>query len=171
MKRHILLIGLPGSGKTSAGRLAAHELGCAFTDIDERIVDVAKKSVAAIFADEGEARFRALEREQMARALEEPPAVLAPGGGWAAEPRALDGVGNRAWLVYLETTAAVAAERAAAQGPRPLLGSDPIGQMEVLLAQRVGQYERAHRRVQTDRRTVREVAQEIVRLARSGGGW
>jgi shikimate kinase len=171
LRRHVVLIGLPGSGKTTAGRLAATSLGAPFIDIDEWIVECAGRSVAAIFEEDGEPAFRTLEREQMERALAGEPAVLAPGGGWAAEPGAIETVGNRALLIYLETTPRTATARATAEGGRPLLSGDAAARMVALWQARRHAYSRAHARVRTDLRTAEEVASEVVRLARSLAGW
>ena len=86
MKRHIVLIGLPGSGKTTIGRLVAERLGTGFVDSDVIIVRKMQMPIARIFATQGELKFREMEKETMEQALAGPPSVLAPGGGWAVQP-------------------------------------------------------------------------------------
>src|SRR5438552_8071706 len=81
-RRHVLLVGLPGAGKTSAGGVAAGRLGARFVDFDALIEARAGKSVASIFAEDGESAFRALESSVGAEQLALSPAVLAPGGGY-----------------------------------------------------------------------------------------
>ena len=79
-----------------------------------------------IFAERGEAAFRQLERQEMDTALAGPPSVIVPGGGWAAQPGALESAQGRALLVYLKTRPDTATARAAPQGNRPaLMGEDP----------------------------------------------
>jgi shikimate kinase len=108
----------------------------------------------------------------METALAGPPSVIAPGGGWAAQPEALGSLRGRALLVYLKTRADTAAGRAAPQGNRPMLsGEDPAAQMRELLRERESFYVQAEAQVETDRRRPAEVAAEIVRLARARGGW
>ena len=87
MKRHVILIGLPGSGKTTVGRLVAEQLQATFVDVDALLVRKEGKPVTMIFAEKGEAAFRELERKEVETALAAPPAVIAPGGGWAAHLR------------------------------------------------------------------------------------
>lgn len=172
MKRHIILVGLPGAGKSTVGRLVAEALGAPFVDPDEAIVQAQGISIAELFARRGEAAFRALERDAVLGALAGPPAVIAPGGGWAAQDGALDAASGQCLVVHLATEPAVAAGRLEAGGGRPLLaGPDPQQRMEQLWAARHSFYSRAHAAVTTDGRTPADVATEVVQLARSQGGW
>jgi shikimate kinase len=172
VKRHIVLVGLPGAGKTTVGRALAEQLGAAFVDIDAGIVRRMQMPVPRIFAEHGEAYFRKLELEGMQRALEGPPAVLAPGGGWAAQPGVLDGIGGRAMLVYLKTMVGTAAKRAGGEGTRPLLiGEDPVEKMRQLLQDRERFYLMAECEVKTDVKGPRAIAEEIAQLARERAGW
>jgi shikimate kinase len=173
MRRHVVLVGLPGSGKSTVGRLAAGLLGAAFRDADEEIVARAGTSVERIFAERGEAAFRALERETMDALLAAEPAVLAPGGGWAAQPGSLDAARGRALLIYLATDPATCAARATAGGAvRPLLaGPDVETRMRNLLAEREGSYRRAECRVATDGLARERVAAMVAAAARNFGGW
>src|SRR5690349_14980153 len=77
----LVLVGPPGSGKTTVGRLLARRLGVGFTDVDALIVERIGKSIAEMFTDDGEDAFRALEREVVAEALAGTDGVLALGGG------------------------------------------------------------------------------------------
>src|SRR5690606_22936826 len=86
MPRHLLLIGLPGAGKSTAGRLLAERLGTHCTDIDPMIERATGRSVAELFEEEGEESFRDREHLAVVQALALPPHVVAPGGGWAARP-------------------------------------------------------------------------------------
>src|SRR5262249_29258766 len=87
----IILIGLPGSGKTTTGRLVASLLGWPFMDVDDLIERAVGKRVERIFAENGEERFRELEYGALAEALESRRVVIATGGGCIerAENRAL----------------------------------------------------------------------------------
>jgi len=172
VKRHIVLVGLPGSGKTVVGRLVAEQLQTGFVDIDAILARREGKPISMIFAEKGEAAFRDMERKEMETALANQPAVIAPGGGWAAQPDAIAGAKERALVVYLRTRPDTAARRAAPEGTRPLLlGEDPVARMRQLQKEREPFYREAHAQVDTDRKTPQQVAIEVVRLAQSSAGW
>src|SRR5213592_566911 len=103
MKQHVVLIGLPGSGKTTVGRLVAEQLSCGFADIDTIIARKEGRPITMIFAEKGEATFRTLERQEMETALGNEPAVIAPGGGWAAQEGAIESAKGKAFTIYLRT--------------------------------------------------------------------
>ncbi len=171
-KRHVVLIGLPGAGKTTVGRLVAEKLKAGFVDIDTMLIRREGKPIGMIFAEKGEAAFRDLERDAMETALKQEPAVIAPGGGWAAQQGALANAKQNAFLVYMRTRADTAAERAAPEGTRPMLaGDDPVARMRALLKEREAAYREAHETVDTDRKTPAQVAQEVCSLAQSKAGW
>ena len=173
MKRHLILVGLPGAGKTTVGRLAAADLDAPFLDLDDVIELSAGKSIARLFADQGEAAFRTLEREAMERALAGAPSVIAAGGGWVAQPGNLEAVAGRAVVVYLQVTPQVAARRVLpTANRRPLLeGGDVAGRMSQLLVARRSAYQRCEATVPADSDQPRSVAREVVNLARSLAGW
>lgn len=81
MKKHLILIGLPGSGKTTVGRLAAQRLTLPFADCDSLIEAETGLTIPAIFAEKGEAYFRNLERRILAALCHGPTCVIATGGG------------------------------------------------------------------------------------------
>jgi shikimate kinase len=170
--RSIVLIGLPGCGKSSAGRLTAALLGAPFHDLDEMIARTSGRPITQVFAEEGEAGFRARERDAMGQVLGGPPGVIAPGGGWAAEPGNLELVEERAVLIYLRVTPATAAERIGDEAGRPLLaGHKAVTRLTELLESRERYYRRAAHSIDTDGRPVEHVARSIVRLARAHGAW
>jgi shikimate kinase len=173
MKRHILLVGLPGSGKSTVGRLVAERLASGFVDTDTVIVRKMQMPVAHIFAIHGEAHFRELERDAMAHALDGEPAVLAPGGGWAVQPDQLDSARAKSFIIYLRTMAMTAAKRAVADNTRPMLasGKDPVEEMRMLLKEREPVYARADAEVKNEMKTVEAAAEEVLALAREKAGW
>jgi shikimate kinase len=173
MKRHLVLIGLPGSGKSTVGKLAAKRLEAPFVDLDAGIARRMQMPVSRIFAEHGEPKFRELEAEAMKQALAGQPSVITPGGGWAAQPGALETARPACFLVYLRTMAVTAAKRAAqTEEVRPLLlGRDPVELMRNLLREREPFYAKADAELKTDNRAPEAVADDVVRLARERAGW
>lgn len=152
MIRHLILVGLPGAGKTTVGRRVAALLTAEFTDLDAAIEAEAGRSVAAIFARAGEAAFRQLERLAMERALARPPHVIAAGAGWAAEPgNFAAAMARRASVVYLRISVATADRRLAGDATRPLLaGPARPARLAALLLEREAWYRKADREVEAE---------------------
>src|SRR6266540_3912589 len=98
VKKHVVLIGLPGAGKTTVGRMVAERLHAGFVDIDTILIRKEGKQIAMIFAEKGESAFRDMERKEVETALSNQPAVVVPGGGWAAQPGALDAAKPRGYF-------------------------------------------------------------------------
>ena len=90
MRRHVVLVGLSGSGKSVAGQAAARIVDGKFVDIDEEIERREGISIREIFQQRGEQAFRRLERELVGAVLAGEPSIVATGGGWAAEPGNVD---------------------------------------------------------------------------------
>ena len=172
MNRALVLVGLPGSGKTTIGSHAAQRLGTAFTDIDAVVAQAAGKSIADIFAEEGEAAFRRLERAAMAGALAAPPHVIAPGAGWAAQPGNLETAGG-ALIVYLQVAPDVAAGRIRSDASRPLFAGREVGTAMIeLLAEREPAYLRAEARLDAAKNPEVVVTElvALLRRPRAAGG-
>ena len=172
MKKHIVLIGLPGAGKTTVGKLVADRLQAGFVDIDNVLIRKEGKPISMIFAEKGEPAFRDMERKEVDTALANEPAVIVPGGGWAAQPGALDAAKPQGYLVYLKARAEVAAGRAEPSGTRPvLMGDDPLARMRELYETRDPYYAKADATVLTEAKSAENVAAEVVKLAQMGAGW
>jgi shikimate kinase len=172
MKKHIVLVGLPGAGKSTVGKMVAERLQAGLVDIDSILVRKEGKPITMIFAEKGEQAFREMERKEVEAALANEPAVIVPGGGWAAQPGQLDGAKARGYFVYLKARAEVAAGRAEPSGTRPvLMGGDPVDQMRTLFKERDSYYAKADATVMTEAKPAEKVADEIVRLAQTSAGW
>lgn len=172
MTRHLILIGLPGAGKTTVGARSAALLGARFTDLDLVIESRARRPIPEIFAVEGEPAFRRLERTAMDQVLSQKPQVIAPGGGWAAEPGNLEAAEERAFAIYLAISPERAAARLATSYARPLLaGADRVAKLERLLEQREAYYRRAGMEIDASIGSPDLVAEAVVAIARRYAGW
>jgi shikimate kinase len=170
--RALVLVGLPGSGKTTVGRAVAAKLGWTFADTDALIVARAGKSIAEIFAAEGEPAFRALEREVTLGLVGATGTVIATGGGWAANGDCLSLLAGSAQVVYLQLRAEAALARMGAGAKdRPLLSHpEPLGELRRLLAARESFYLKANHTLSVESVPFDAQVLRIVALATGGHG-
>lgn len=161
-----VLVGAPGSGKSTVGAELATLLGVAFRDTDTDIEQMAGKPIPEIFIDEGEAHFRALERAAVLAAVTSHAGVLALGGGAVlAEENRAALIGHTVVHLSVELTDAV--KRVGLGAGRPLLSVNPRATLKHLMDQRRPLYtEVATATVVTDGRAPEEIAAEIVTLIR-----
>lgn len=126
--RIITFAGMPGSGKSCAARDLAAQLSCKWADLDAEVERCAGKSIARIFAEDGEASFRQLEKDALKGLVgaTAPDLIIALGGGTLQDPENLELVKERTWCIWLDTPLETIAERLWAHGDigaRPLLAS------------------------------------------------
>jgi len=162
----LVIIGPPGAGKTKVGKRVARRLGVPFTDTDKKIV-AEHGPIAEIFAEHGEPRFRAIEREHVERALAGE-GVVSLGGGAVLDPRTQADLHER--LVALITVSAEAVGERLQGEKRPLLASGGVAAWKALLEQRRPLYEAlARRSFDSSSRPMDAVADEVVAWLREEG--
>jgi shikimate kinase len=167
-----VLVGVPGSGKSTVGRALAERLGVGFRDTDADVERATGRTIAEIFIESGEPEFRRLEAAAVARALVEHQGVLALGGGAVMDP------GTRADLAdhpvaWLRVGLAAASQRAGLGVARPVLLGSVRAQMKALMDARAPLYAQVARAVvDTDRLTVPQTVEALLAalgLAGEGG--
>lgn len=157
----LVLIGPPGAGKSTIGRLVAERLGVPFSDTDDMVVETAGRSVSAIFVIDGEPAFRELERAAVGQALRRP-GVVSLGGGAVMDPRTQADLAEHP-VVFLDVRIADAAGRVGFNSSRPLLSVNPRAQWTALMTERRPVYQRVARaRVDTAGRTPDDIADEVL---------
>lgn len=158
-----VLVGLPGSGKSTIGRRLAKALGLTLLDTDAAIEEKTGRTVAEIFATEGEPGFRRIEEEVIREALQSHDGILSLGGGAVTTPGVREALAGHT-VVYLEISAAEGVRRTGGNTVRPLLaGPDRAEKYRTLMNERIPLYRRvATVRVNTNRRNPGAVVRYIV---------
>src|SRR6184192_4218875 len=132
---HLILVGLPGAGKSTVGRGVAERLARTFLDFDHEIERREGKTIAEIFGEKGEGHFRELERALTEELRLMGNMILAPGCGWASNPDVVGMLRPPARLIYLRVKPETALQRLGSErSTRPLLmRPDPLGEIRRLL--------------------------------------
>ncbi len=158
-----VLIGLPGSGKSTIGRRLAKALGVVLLDTDTAIEQTTGRTIADIFAADGEQEFRRIEEEVVREALGSHDGVLSLGGGAITSPGVREALSGHT-VIYLEISASEGVRRTGGNTVRPLLaGGDRAEKFRALMSERVPLYRRtATIRVNTNRRNPGAVVRHIV---------
>jgi len=143
-RRSIVLVGMMGSGKSSIGRRLAARLALPFVDADAEIEKAANMTIAEIFANQGEAYFRAGEARVIARLLESGPQVLATGGGAFMNPETRAAIRAKGISIWLKAPPDVLIKRIKRRSDRPLLANDdPLETLNRLIEERYPVYAEA----------------------------
>lgn len=158
-----VLVGLPGSGKSTIGRRLAKALGVGLLDTDVAIEQRTGRSIVDIFATDGEQEFRRIEEDVVRAALADHDGVLSLGGGAVTSPGVRAALAGHT-VVYLEISAAEGVRRTGGNTVRPLLaGPDRAEKYRALMAKRAPLYRRvATMRVDTNRRNPGAVVRHIL---------
>jgi shikimate kinase len=164
--KSIILIGPPGSGKSTIGRALSRKLKISFTDTDDLIENRTGISISQIFIDKGEPWFRELEREVLQEELAKINGVLSLGGGAPLSELAQEMLRKvDAAVIYLNVSLATAAPRVGFNRDRPLLLNNPRGAWQEMMDKRRPIYESlATNVVKVDERAPKDIVDEIVRL-------
>ncbi len=171
---NIILAGFSGTGKSLVAREVAQQLNWGFIDTDDEIVKLAGKPIADIFQQEGESRFRELEREAVEKACQQRQAVIAIGGGAVVDPRNYELLAKSGVIICLEAKAETIYQRlfqnaaySSETEVRPLLADDnPLQSIRQLKASRQLYYAKVDWTIHTDRLSISQVAEEVVRAWR-----
>lgn len=146
--RHVVLIGMMGSGKTTIGRALADRMQRPFLDTDQLVETRTGRTVREIFAKDGEPAFRQMETDALTAAMTHgEPAVVAGAGGIVLSADNRSTLADHATVVWLRARPATLvsriAPRTASRGShRPLIDGDPLGRITTLIAERTPLYER-----------------------------
>lgn len=161
--QNIALIGFMGTGKSSVGQLLAATLHFNFLDTDHAIETRAGKTINEIFTQDGEPAFREWERGVVQELTQRKKTIISTGGGLAANDANLASLKTHALVVCLWSAPEKIWERVHHQTHRPLLNCpDPLGKIRTLLNERAPFYRQADVLVNTDLRSIREVAQQVI---------
>ena len=162
---HLILVGLPGVGKTTIGRAAARRLGRPFLDFDREIERRSGMEVREIFRLKGEDHFRALESALTHELSAGGGMVLSPGGGWITQTRSVELLRSTGRIIYLRASPEAVARRLRRVETRPLLaGRDPVVALRELYEKRRGLYETADVVLDAERLVRQQLITKIVEL-------
>jgi shikimate kinase len=169
--RNLALVGFMGTGKSSVGRLVADMLRFTFLDTDNVIVARAGKPIAEIFEQQGEGAFREWERKIVEELTRRSKTVIATGGGLPASESNLASLKTHSMVVCLWASPEKIWERVRGHTHRPMLNeAEPQEKIRQLLSEREPYYRRADVLVNTELRSLREVAAQVIHQYRMAQG-
>lgn len=164
---NLYLVGFMGTGKTTVGRAVAHRLGFELLDSDHEIERLQGKTVADIFASEGEPAFRAMEREFVERGHPAERTVISCGGGLVVQPGMLALLKRKGVVVCLHASLETILARTARHQNRPLLVTEnPEERIRTLFAAREPIYKQSGTVILTDARSLHDVVGHVIRAWR-----
>jgi shikimate kinase len=167
METNLYLVGFMGTGKSTVGRQLARQIGFSFLDSDHEIERSQGKPVSQIFAEQGEAKFRALEREFIEHGHPPRKCVVSCGGGLIVPSGMLELLRSRGVVICMHAPIETILQRTMHATHRPLLQvENPEQRLRELYAQREEIYRRAGTMVLTDKRPLREIAIHVLRVYR-----
>jgi shikimate kinase len=159
----VVLIGPPGAGKSTIGKILAQKMQRDFIDTDHLIEETTGKKIADIFLIDGEVEFRRIERDVVLASIKKEGYVISLGGGSVLDSEVETALSKMAEVVFLDVSISNAAPRVGFNRERPLLLGNPRQQWISLMEKRRPIYERiATRRISTDNRKAHEVVEELL---------
>lgn len=162
-KPHIILVGLPGAGKSTVGAILAEKLHRTYLDFDQELERREGMPVSQIFGERGEAGFRQLEKALTEELKSFGNMVLAPGGGWIKDPENVAMLRPPAFMVYLRLRPETAMQRLSTGSGRPLLsGPDPLAALKTLFEERKAAYMSADLEIGVELITPQQVAEQVL---------
>ena len=166
-KPHLILVGLPGSGKTTVGQAVAEKTGRTFLDLDLEIERREGESISQIFGEKGEEYFRRREREVTAELALVGNMIVSPGGGWMMNPDVVALLRPPSRIVYLKVRPETALKRLGpSRSARPLLSRpDPLAELKRLFELRKPIYEMADSVIDTELYGLQRVIEKVIELA------
>jgi shikimate kinase len=164
--RNVILVGFMGAGKSTVGRLLARRLGLCFVETDDMIAAQEGKSIPAIFAERGEAHFRALEIAVLEALADKHGHVVATGGGFPCRPGAMERLRALGTVIWLAADFDALYERASRLGGRPMLAGRSREDIAALYETRKAFYCQAHLSVDMSRLGVDAAVGRILRHLR-----
>ena len=170
---NLYLVGFMGTGKTTVGRAVAQKLGFQLLDSDHEIERLRQRPIAQIFAEEGEAAFRAMEWEFIERGHPARRQVVACGGGLMVPPGMLELLQAKGVVICLHASLETILRRTQGNRNRPLLNvENPEERLRTLFAQREPVYKRAGTTILTDGRQLGDIVSHVLRAyRREAGDW
>jgi len=171
---NLIITGFSGTGKSLVAKEVARRLNWDFLDTDDEIVEQTRKPIAEIFRQDGESKFRELERETIRKACQQRQTIIAIGGGAIVDPQNYELLAKTGLIVCLEAKPETIYERLfqkAVHSPetevRPLLATDnPLEHIRQLKASRQPSYAKVDWTVNTDNLNISQVAEEVIRAWR-----
>jgi shikimate kinase len=164
---NLYLVGFMGTGKTTVGRALAQRIAFQLIDSDVEIERQAGRTIADIFATDGEPAFRALERAFIEQGHPATGCVVACGGGLVVQPGMLELLKSKGVVICLHASLDTILKRTQGSRHRPLLNvEDPLERIRALYAQREPVYRQAGTLVLTDGRQLNDIVAHVMRIYR-----
>jgi|SRR6056297_507093 len=183
LKKPVFLCGMMGSGKSTVGRALANRLEVPFCDLDELIVEETGMTIPEIFKEEGESKFREIERKILIRESQYFKGVMALGGGSLQNQHMIDHLKIYGWLIFLDVPQSVISKRITGDTNRPMLNAndndnnnesahhEADSKIQRLMAERRPLYEQAEITIQTGDKPADEIADKLIKKLRLYDGF